>query len=469
MSTSVLNIILFIAVSVISILFFLYVRKKNVLEKELQEKTKELLSEKERTDKLLANVLPKSAADELRTKGRATSKIFDFVTVLFCDIEGFTKIAEQLNPEVLVDRLDSYYFHFDTVVEKNNIEKIKTIGDAYMCVGGLPKSNRTNPVEVILVALEMLEYIKNLKKVQSTIWDLRIGIHTGTVIGGVIGQKRLTFDIWGDTVNTASRMESSGESGRINISGQTYKYAKDFFICEYRGKMPVKYKGNVDMYFVNGIRPELSEDSLFKPNDRFYLKLQFVRIQDLEKEVFEFIDKNFPEYLTYHTLKHTIDLYSKTELYARAENLEKTEMLILITAALVHDIYYYEKKVNKEGTLSINKMLMDYKYNQKQINDILNLINSVNDPLDAQSLSQKIIIDAEYDFFGRADFMSVLRKKFDELQHFDSDLTWEKWLNSQSPFYKEYDFYLSTARRLREISKEKQLKLFENKLNPSLS
>ncbi len=448
----------------------MYVKKKKNLETQLKEKTKELLLEKERTDKLLANVLPKSAADELRTKGRATSKIFDFVTVLFCDIEGFTKIAEQLNPEVLVDRLDSYYFYFDNVVEKYNIEKIKTIGDAYMCVGGLPKSNRTNPIEVILVALEMLEYIKNLKQTQSTIWDLRIGIHTGAVIGGVIGQKRLTFDIWGDTVNTASRMESSGESGRINISEQTHKYVKDFFICEYRGKMPVKYKGNVDMYFVNGIRPELSEGSLFKPNGLFNLKFQFVRIQDLEKEVIALTEKYFPDYLTYHSLKHTIDLYSKAELYGRAEKLEKSEMIILITAALVHDIYFFETKINKGAELiSIEKLLLNFKYSEHQIKDIFQLINAIAKPFEALSLSQKIIVDAEYDCFGRIDFFNILKRRFDEEKFFDSHLDWDKWLRFQYSFFQEYDFYTFTASRLREISKENQLKFLENKLNLLLS
>ena len=192
-------------------------------------------------------------------KGKATKIKYNFVTVLFSDIQGFTKIAEETNPEVLIDELDKFFFYFDSVVEKFGIEKIKTIGDAYMCAGGIPEKNRTNPVEVILAALEMKEYMNRLKETSELegmkFWDIRIGIHTGTVVAGVVGQKKLSYDIWGDTVNTASRMESSGEAGKINISGTTYEFVKEFFTCEYRGKMPVKYKGELEMYFVNGIIP----------------------------------------------------------------------------------------------------------------------------------------------------------------------------------------------------------------------
>jgi len=133
--------------------------------------------------------LTKETADELKKKGKASSQKYEMVTVLFSDIQGFTKIAEQMNPEALIDQLDNFYFHFDSVVEKYNIEKIKTIGDAYMCAGGIPEKNKTNPVEVVLAALEVQDYMRELKKKNAEIWDVRIGIHTGPVIAGVIGHK----------------------------------------------------------------------------------------------------------------------------------------------------------------------------------------------------------------------------------------------------------------------------------------
>jgi len=211
-----------------------YLRKLNLLEQLINKKTEELISEKQKREALLANVLPKSSANDIVVKGKADKAKYNFVTVLFSDIQGFTKIAEEMNPELLIDELDKFFFHFDSVVEKYSIEKIKTIGDAYMCAGGIPEKNRTNPVEVVLAALEMKDYMTRLKLGPELegmkFWDIRIGIHTGTVVAGVIGQKKLSFDIWGDTVNTASRMESSGEAGKINISGTTYEFIKEFFI-----------------------------------------------------------------------------------------------------------------------------------------------------------------------------------------------------------------------------------------------
>jgi len=195
-----------------------------MLEQIINNRTEDLIKEKEKTEALLSNVLPKNTADEIMAKGKATKIKYNFVTVLFSDIQGFTKIAEETNPEVLIDELDKFFFHFDSVVEKYGIEKIKTIGDAYMCAGGIPEKNRTNPVEVILAALEMQQYMLKLKSISEIegmkFWDIRIGIHTGTVVAGVVGQKKLSYDIWGDTVNTASRMESSEMLGRLTFQGQ---------------------------------------------------------------------------------------------------------------------------------------------------------------------------------------------------------------------------------------------------------
>ena len=192
-----------------------FARERFRLERIINERTNALVREKDKSENLLANVLPKDTANELKLKGRATKKKYQMVTVLFSDIQGFTKIAEQMNPEKLIDELDSFFYHFDSVVEKYNIEKIKTIGDAYMCAGGIPVKNRTNPIEVVLAGLEMQQYMRewHLKAEKENIkfWDIRIGIHTGAVIAGVVGQKKLSYDIWGDTVNTASRMESSGD------------------------------------------------------------------------------------------------------------------------------------------------------------------------------------------------------------------------------------------------------------------
>lgn len=220
------------------------------------KKTKKIIEdEKERSEKLLLNILPLETAQELKEKGSATPKHYDNVSVLFTDFKGFTKIAEKLTAQELIAELNYCFFEFDKIIDKYNLEKIKTIGDAYMCAGGIPVANKTNPVDIVRAGLEIKEFMDRLKTERERqgkdYWELRIGIHTGEVVAGVVGKNKFAYDIWGDAVNTASRMESSGIPGQVNISGTTYEFIKDRFGCTHRGKVYAKNKGEIDMYIVS--------------------------------------------------------------------------------------------------------------------------------------------------------------------------------------------------------------------------
>jgi adenylate cyclase len=223
---------------------YIYVRKtKKIIEKE-----------KDKSDKLLLNILPFETAEELKEKGTATPKQYEMVTVLFTDFKGFTLIAEKLTPEQLVEELNHCFLEFDLIIDKYNLEKIKTIGDSYMCAGGIPVQNTSNPIDAVMAGIEIQACMDRLKVERQAkgqdCWELRVGIHTGKVIAGVVGKNKFAYDIWGDAVNVASRMESSGAPGKVNISGSTYELVKDLFTCEYRGKVKAKNKGEIDMYFV---------------------------------------------------------------------------------------------------------------------------------------------------------------------------------------------------------------------------
>ncbi|MBL7872581.1 MAG: tetratricopeptide repeat protein [Cyclobacteriaceae bacterium] len=210
--------------------------------------------EKKRSDELLLNILPAEVAEELKETGAAMAKSFDRVTVLFTDFKGFTNISEQLSPQDLVKEIDYCFRAFDTIINKYGIEKIKTIGDSYMCAGGLPATNLTHPEDVVNAGIEirdfMLTYKKERESKEAIAFEIRIGIHTGPVVAGIVGIKKFAYDIWGNTVNLASRMESSGEAGKINISQSTYELIKTKFRCEQRGKIIAKNLGEIDMYFV---------------------------------------------------------------------------------------------------------------------------------------------------------------------------------------------------------------------------
>ncbi|MFD0975679.1 adenylate/guanylate cyclase domain-containing protein [Salinimicrobium gaetbulicola] len=225
-------------------------RTKRVIEKE-----------KKRSDLLLRNILPEETAQELKEYGKVKSKRFESVTVLFTDFKDFTMYAETATPEELVESVDYYFSNFDDIIDKYGLEKIKTVGDAYMCAGGLPFPIRDHALNVVLAALEMVEFVSRAKQnVERNIlkFDIRIGISSGPVVAGVVGKKKFVYDIWGDTVNIASRMESNCGTGRVNISENTFELIRDHCQCDYRGEIKAKNKGMMKMYYVSGI--EIKKD-----------------------------------------------------------------------------------------------------------------------------------------------------------------------------------------------------------------
>ena len=230
--------------------------EKKVVQRTMEiEKQKMVIEEeKAKSDSLLLNILPAEIAEELKRVGRSYARRHEDVSVLFADIKGFTPIAERLRPEELVTLLDQVFSAFDNIIEKYGMEKIKTIGDAYMCACGLPVPDQNSSMKAVQAAIDMQAFIKNFCSTDKIgnlpPFQIRIGIHTGPLVAGVVGLRKFAYDIWGDTVNLAAQMEQHSEPGKINISGITNDQIKDVFPSRYRGKIEAKGKGEVDMYFV---------------------------------------------------------------------------------------------------------------------------------------------------------------------------------------------------------------------------
>ncbi len=219
----------------------------------------QISEEKALSEALLLNALPQTIVDELKENGEVKPKYHGVSSVLFADFEGFTRVAERLSPRELVDDLNDYFSEFDLITSRYRLEKLKTIGDCYMCAGGVPVEHPEHAANIVSAGLEMLDYVKQKNKERSAlnkpVWDIRVGIHAGPLVAGVIGKKKFAYDIWGDTVNVASRAESNGVPGRICVTGDMYQLIRDRFRCTYRGKVAMKNHGDMDMYLVDEALP----------------------------------------------------------------------------------------------------------------------------------------------------------------------------------------------------------------------
>ncbi|MBR1215013.1 adenylate/guanylate cyclase domain-containing protein [Bradyrhizobium sp. JYMT SZCCT0180] len=248
---------------------------RNEMLRELERARDLAIAGKAESDKLLLNILPSSIAAELKANDRIQPRFFDSATVILIDFTGFTRLVETMEPASVIDQLDQHFTVFDDIMAKHRLEKLKTIGDAYLAVGGVPEPNRSHAVDAALAALQVIDHLARInrqrEKLHLPAWQVRIGINTGPVIAGVVGKHKFTYDIWGNTVNIAQRVEAAGVPGRISIAESTWQHIKTRFETDARGAVEVKHQGLVNMYYLNRIRPEFSSDPAgVMPNDRFW-------------------------------------------------------------------------------------------------------------------------------------------------------------------------------------------------------
>ena len=217
----------------------------------VKEQTQEIRAEQKRSDELLLNILPASVAQELKETGKNKPVFFEDVSIMFTDFKGFTSIAASIPGKKLIEELDDIFRHYDDIIESNGLEKIQTVGDAYLAACGVPTPDPHHAVKCVKAAKQIIAYLEERNKTSDIKWQVRLGIHSGPISAGVIGKKKFSYDLFGDTINIAARFESTSEAGKINISAYTYGLIKHAFPCTYRGKINAKGKGELDMYFVD--------------------------------------------------------------------------------------------------------------------------------------------------------------------------------------------------------------------------
>lgn len=431
--------------------------------KNLQELNEKISRENDKYRALIAQIKPNQLAS-LKEEKKVKSLKFNMATVLFADIQGFTRVSKDADSSALMDELDEIFYEFDQIVKKYNIEKIKTFGDTYMCAGGIPVKNITNPIEVVLASVIMKNFLEDFeirhKKREKRIWKLKLGIHTGPVTASVSGKRKINYDIKGDTVNTANRIEANSEEGHIVISVMTYELVKEFFVCEYYGKMPVKYKGDVDLFEVKKLRPEFSKNGYgVETSHAFKIKFGLIQFTDMQEIILDKLEKELPSYLYYHNVKHTVDVVTEVELIGWAEGVTDEEILILKTAGLFHDAGHIVQYDNHEyyGTLMAREMLPKYGYTQKMIDRICALIMATQLPPRPKDLLEEIICDSDLDYLGRSDFIPVSNTLYKELKAQNKIGALNDWNKLQVKFITGHQYFTKTARSLREVNKQKQI------------
>ena len=428
---------------------------------ELEERIKKLVKQNEK----LADEIEKLKAHSPEVQpGTEKSLKFNMATVLFADILGLSKVIEGMDSVSVMDELDEIFYEFESISEKYKIEKIKTIGDTFMCAGGIPVKNITNPIDVVMAAMEMRNYLEKYEREKrggvKRIWDLKTGIHTGPVTASVSGKKKINYDIKGDTVHNASRLEALSENGSILISVMTYELVKEFFDCEYYGKLPVKYKGDLQVYRFKGLKPEFSVDGKgVIPNGSFRIKFGLIQFTDMQEMILDKLEKELPGYVFYHNVKHTVDVVTEVELIGWAEGCSDEEILLLKTAGLFHDTGITVSFDNHEflGAEYARRILPVYNFTPQQIETICSIIMATKLPPKPETLLEEIICDSDLDYLGRSDFIPVSNALFEELKAQNKMKDLNEWNKMQVKFISGHQYFTKTARSLREVNKQLQI------------
>lgn len=402
-------------------------------------------------------------------KGRKKIHRFNRASLLYASIEGFGNLSTNTKAMPLMDKLDELQLAMDNISKKYNILKIKTVGDIHIYGAGMLEENRTNPIEVIMAAFEMQQAAITINggDNNTAFWKLSIGIHTGPVLAEPTGKKRAPYRLAGDAVNFTSRLSKASSTGNINISAMTYELVKEFFVCAPSGRMPVKYKGLMETYYVTGFLPNFEDvENIGQKNKDFDIKFSLIQFLDIQEDVLDMMEKSLPENLFYHNIKHTIDVITGVELIGWAEGLSEQDILTLKLAALFHDsghmINYEDHEFH--GAVIAKKMLDKYSYPNEMVEDVCRLIMATKMPPEPKDLLEKVICDSDLDYLGRTDFIPVSNMLYQELKERGMVDSFSEWNKKQLSFIKKHQYYTDTAQNLREVNKVMQIERLEGLL-----
>lgn len=427
-----------------------------------------------RINQLLSNILPENVLSDLNTYGKFSPRRIDDGTVLFTDFVGFTKISKDMLPLELVRQLETYFSKFDEIVERYKLEKIKTIGDAYMALAGVTEDNKHPAIRASLAAIEMRDFINTRiaisKAMKEPFWEMRVGIHSGPLVAGIIGTKKTSFDVWGDTVNIAARTEQHAEPNNINITKIIAEKIKDYFDINHRGEIPVKHGGSLDMYTLNKIKENYSlygEGKIANSKIRRLADLVEMDFEHARKDILNKLKTSLPEELVYHDIKHTLNVEKSAIRIAKLEGIRGEDIILLRTAALFHDAGFILRYRNNEdiAVQLLQSMLPNYGYNQDHIDIISGIVNSTKFDVTPETDLQKIMCDADHDYLGRPDYTTIANRLRKELEEKGKLMTDAEWLQFQISYLVDvHRYFTNTSINIRLGGKKERIKALQKQL-----
>ena len=428
----------------------------------------------QRISQLLESILPTQTLKEFQQTSKSSPKKKANCTILFTDFVNFSEKTRNLDPRIVVQQLDYFFTRFDAIILKYNLEKIKTIGDAYMVVGGVTENDPHPAIRTGLAALEirnfMQTYIATRQAFGEDFWEIRIGIHIGDLVAGVVGQHKFSYDVWGHDVNIAARCEQNSLPNKISISGDFESAIAPYFEISPRGKIQVKHNDSVEMFFLERLKPHYSlygEGRLPNVSLRKELGLPLADFEGIRTYILTRLKAELDEKLIYHSYEHTEKVEEAVIKYGELENLSDQELILLRTAALFHDsgfLFRYEEN----ETLAVDffrRIAPDFGYEESAIEKISEIIMSTAHGQEPKNLLEAIMCDADLDYLGRMDYHDTAEKLFTEEALFGKNRSKKDVLKKQIEYLSEiHQYYTVSANNLRAYGKMKRLAEVKEKL-----
>ena len=436
---------------------------------------KTLYYKDQRIGELLSNIFPEAVLKELSTGGKFSPKRVENGVVLFTDFVDFSLKAKSSKPLFLIQQLEKYFSKFDEIILKYNLEKIKTIGDAYMALSGVTEDDPEPAIRGCLAAIEIRDFMRSERDVAIALkrdfWEIRIGLHMGPLVAGIVGSTKYSFDVWGDTVNVAARAESGTKSGSITITKSIHKEIKNYFLTTPRGKIDLKKRGgSVEMFYLDSITPK---SSMYKeghiPDSKLRLQcgLESMDFDLMRNWILNHLKSLLPENMLYHDIPHTLNVENAAIRYAKLEGVTSEEMCLVRTAALYHDSGFILKYDNNEdfAISMVESTLPKFGYSENQIKIICDSINATKPKIIPQTLLEQIMVDADYDYLGRPDYHVIVKKLRQELSDYGTKMSEIEWLNYQLNFLENiHEYFTVSAKNIRNHGKFVRINDLKRKL-----